>query len=124
MKNNEVKHTTDFEHFKLYADSVLKSSNKQDLIDYIHMIYHNWSVTDEAYNNIMMHANDLQSKCDLREKNQLTVEEIDLIITLLDLERQRCNIHKNYNRYTEALMILINKLKKQKEMLENEKSND
>lgn len=82
----------------------------------------NWCEDQEEKQTMIMCADEVLEYIDKLEKQQefqLTVEEIDLIITLLDLERQRCNIHKNYNRYTEALMILINKLKKQKEVLEN-----
>lgn len=38
-----------FNHFKLYADSTLKQMTKSQLIDYIHMLHHNWRVTDEFY---------------------------------------------------------------------------
>lgn len=45
--------TTEFNHFKLNSDGTLKSMTKEELIDYIHMLYHNWKVTDEAYMNVM-----------------------------------------------------------------------
>ena len=37
----------------LNSDGTLKSMTKEELIDYIHMLYHNWKVTDEAYMNVM-----------------------------------------------------------------------
>lgn len=43
-KPNE--HTPEFEHFKLHADSTLKTYTKERLIRYIHMLYDNWSATD------------------------------------------------------------------------------
>ena len=39
-------HTLEFEHFKLHADSTLKTYTKESLIRYIHMLYDNWSATD------------------------------------------------------------------------------
>jgi len=33
--------TADFKHFKLHNDSTLKSMTKDELIGYIHMLYHN-----------------------------------------------------------------------------------
>lgn len=50
--DNEM-NTTEFNHFKLNSDGTLKSMTKEELIDYIHMLYHNWKVTDEAYMNVM-----------------------------------------------------------------------
>ena len=40
-----------FKHFKLHADSTLKSMTKDELISYIHMLHHNWSATDEFHCN-------------------------------------------------------------------------
>ncbi len=48
-----IMNTTEFNHFKLNSDGTLKSMTKEELIDYIHMLYHNWKVTDEAYMNVM-----------------------------------------------------------------------
>lgn len=48
--------TEGFKHFKLYTDSTLKSMTKDELIEYIHMLYHNWSATDERFNNVEKYA--------------------------------------------------------------------
>lgn len=48
---SKIENTSGFKHFKMYSDSTLKSSNKDDLIDYIHMIYENWKSTDCFYKN-------------------------------------------------------------------------
>lgn len=46
-------HNTDeFIHFKLHSDSTLKSRRKDELLSYIHMLYHNWDVCDENLKNI------------------------------------------------------------------------
>ena len=42
-----------FNHFKLHADSTLKTFKKDELIDYIHILYHNWQGSDWAYNNVV-----------------------------------------------------------------------
>lgn len=33
--------TESFKHFKMYSDSTLKSMNKDELIELIHVLYHN-----------------------------------------------------------------------------------
>ncbi len=52
----KLENTDCFKHFKLHADSTLKSMTKDELIDYIHMLYRNWSIADERYNNVMNYA--------------------------------------------------------------------
>lgn len=49
----ERRNTQEFMHFKLHSDSTLKSMTKEELISYIHVLYHNWQATDESYNNVM-----------------------------------------------------------------------
>lgn len=51
MNEKEIKNYIDgnsleFKHFKLYADSTLKNMTKDELISYIHVIYHNWKCAD------------------------------------------------------------------------------
>lgn len=66
----------------------MKTLNKEELIGYIHMLYHNWSVTDESYNNAMEYANTLQdvvdyykheyfSECDRVEKLEELLSRIE-----------------------------------------------
>lgn len=43
----------EFKNFKLHADSTLKSMKKDELISYIHMLHHNWSVSDEQLCNVI-----------------------------------------------------------------------
>ena len=57
-----MNNTDEFKHFKLHNDSTLKLLKKEELIDYIHMLYHNWSVTDEAYLNVMELAKKMSDK--------------------------------------------------------------
>ena len=52
--------TLDFKHFNLYSDSVLKNMNKDKLIEYIHMLYHNWASCDEICQNLMNNAGKLK----------------------------------------------------------------
>lgn len=51
--NEHFDNSADFYHFKLHADSTLKTFKKDELIDYIHMLYYNWQATDWAYNNVV-----------------------------------------------------------------------
>lgn len=63
--------TTEFNHFKLHSDSTLKQLNKDELIGYIHMLYHNWSATDESYNNAMEYARKLSDKATPKKQKVL-----------------------------------------------------
>lgn len=49
--------TDEFKHFKLHSDSTLKSMKKDELIEYIHMLHHNWSATDDQLRNAIKYAN-------------------------------------------------------------------
>lgn len=51
-------------YFKLHSDSTLKSQTKDYLIDYIHVLYHNWGVCEESFYNVMTHANTLDEALD------------------------------------------------------------
>lgn len=48
-----VPNSDEFLHFKLHSDSTLKSQTKDYLVDYIHMLYHNWEFCDKALYNMM-----------------------------------------------------------------------
>lgn len=58
----EKRNTDEFKHFKQFSDATLKSMKKDDLIDYIHVLLHNWEVTDESYKNVMEHVRKLQKE--------------------------------------------------------------
>lgn len=45
-------HTEDFKHFRLHSEGTLKSLNKNELIEYIYMLHHNWDVTDKQLFNL------------------------------------------------------------------------
>lgn len=62
-----MNNTAGFKHFRLYSDSTLRSWKKEELIDYIHMLYHNWSVTDEAYLNVMELAKKMSDKATFKK---------------------------------------------------------
>lgn len=54
--------TDGFKHFKLYSYSTLKSLTNEELISYIHMLYHNWGTSDESLYNVMEYAETLQQQ--------------------------------------------------------------
>ena len=62
--------TLDFKHFNLYSDSVLKNMNKDELIEYIHMLHHNWDVSDEQLFNVIKINNKLQDELDAIKNQQ------------------------------------------------------
>lgn len=74
MNEKEIKNYIDgnsleFKHFKLYADSTLKNMTKDELISYIHTIYHNWQCSDESKQRLHNIIDDLT------ENNHLEFEE-------------------------------------------------
>ena len=56
--------TLEFKNFKLHADNTLKSMLKDELISYIHMLHHNWSVSDEQLFNVIEKIKTLQDELD------------------------------------------------------------
>lgn len=60
----------EFKNFKLYADSTLKNMTKDDLISYIHTIYHNWQCADKSKQRLHNIIDDLT------ENNPLNFEEL------------------------------------------------
>lgn len=54
----QKENTSEFKHFKLHSDSTLMKLSKVELIDYIKMLYHNWSITDEKYSKILDDVHD------------------------------------------------------------------
>lgn len=59
---DSTKQTAEFNNFKLYANSTLKGMTKDELIDYIHLLHHNWAVSDERAENIKKYGEKLQEK--------------------------------------------------------------
>ena len=61
---NKSDQTLDFKHFKLYSENTLKNMNKDDLINYIHMLYRNWSSCDKTCQNLINHTKKLSDSND------------------------------------------------------------
>lgn len=60
--------SAEFKHFKLHSDSTLKRLTKDDLIDYIHALHHNWSVAAEQLENVIKNVDELIKEA--REPNK------------------------------------------------------
>lgn len=56
--------TEEYKHFKLHSASTLKNQTKEELIDYIKMLYHNWGVCDEQLKRIIDKAKELSDSND------------------------------------------------------------
>lgn len=54
--------TDEFKHFKLHANSTLKKLTKDELIDYINIIYRNWKNADETYLESLKNITELLNK--------------------------------------------------------------
>lgn len=54
-----AENTEEYKHFKLHSASTLKNQTKEELIDYIKMLYHNWGVADEQLKNCIDKAKEL-----------------------------------------------------------------
>ena len=73
----------EFNNFKLHADSTLKSMTKDELVSYIHMLYHNWSVFDERLCNVIDYSRKLDKALD---KACEELEEFDMTFNNADFE--------------------------------------
>lgn len=78
--------TSEFKHFKLHSDSTLKNLTKNELIDYIKMLYHNWGVADEQLKRVIDKAKELSDSND----------ELERTIHSLDCELSDVCNHKPY----------------------------
>lgn len=70
--------TSEFKHFKLHSDSSLKNLTKNELIDYINMLHHNWGVCDEQLKNCIDKAKELS---DSNNKLERTVCSLDYALS-------------------------------------------
>lgn len=70
--------TSEFKHFKLHGDSTLKNLTKNELIDYIKMLYHNWGIADEQLKRIIDKAKELS---DSNDKLKRTVCSLDYALS-------------------------------------------
>lgn len=70
--------TSEFKHFKLHSDSTLKNLTKNELIDYIKMLYHNWGVTDEQLKRVIDKAKELS---DSNNELERTVCSLDYALS-------------------------------------------
>ena len=71
----------------------------------------------ELQNEVDYYKHEYFSECDLREKreqSELSKEEYDYLINMLEFEKSKNIIHKNEQKYVEVLRTLINRLKKTK----------
>lgn len=82
--NEHFDNTLDFKHFKLHSKSYLKTLKKDELIDYIYMVYHNWENDNFGFNNVMKYATELLNKINAYEEiikkhglENLTLHELD-----------------------------------------------
>lgn len=66
--------TGEYEHFKLHSASTLKNQTKEELIDYIKMLYHNWGVADEQLKRVIDKAKELSDSNDELER---TIHSLD-----------------------------------------------
>ena len=63
-KEEAKKNTLEFKNFKLHANSTLKNMPKDELISYIHILHHNWDVSDKQLFNVIEKIKTLQDGLD------------------------------------------------------------
>lgn len=56
--------TLNYKNFTFYAASTLKSMTKDELVEYIHCLQHNWCSSDEANYNMANYAETLEKALD------------------------------------------------------------
>lgn len=74
---DSTKQTAEFNKFKLHSDSTLKLMKKDELISYIHMLYHNWSVADERAENIKEYCKKIQEKQEPKKPEMMRIKKYD-----------------------------------------------
>ncbi len=84
MKKDNERNTVEFKAFKLHSDSTLKSFTKSQLLDYIHMLYHNWKVTDEWCANLLKSNHNLGKWIPVEKK---TPGNNEIVLTLYNDKR-------------------------------------
>ncbi|HIU14219.1 MAG TPA: hypothetical protein IAD15_09145 [Candidatus Fimiplasma intestinipullorum] len=58
----EIENDATFTHFNLYSASTLSRMTKRELVEYIHMIYHNWSVENACRVRLGQIINEMESE--------------------------------------------------------------
>lgn len=83
--------TLEFKNFKLHADSTLKSMSKDELISYIHMLHHNWNVSDEQLFNVIKKIKTLQDELDaIKNPQPYKFEELYKGLWVWDDDKKQC----------------------------------
>lgn len=83
--------TLEFKNFKLHADGTLKSMSKDELISYIHMLHHNWNVSDEQLFNVIEINNKLQDELvAIKNPQPYKFEELKVGMWMWDDEEREC----------------------------------
>ena len=91
-KATQKENTLEFNSFKLHADSTLKNMLKDELISYIHVLHHNWSVSDEQLFNVIKINNKLQDELDVIKNLQpYKFEELKKGMWVWDEKEKKCN---------------------------------
>ena len=83
--------TLEFKNFKLHADGTLKSMSKDELISYIHMLHHNWNVSDEQLFNVIEMNNKLQDELvAIKNPQPYKFEDLKVGMWMWDDEEREC----------------------------------
>lgn len=112
--------SAEFKNFKIHADSTLKSMKKEELISYIHMLHHNWGITDEQLCNVINEnkrviANIVFDEDKLKELVDKAIKEISSIepYKFEDLKVGMWIYDNKYDMWNRILGIRINCAKEQ-----------
>lgn len=74
--NEHFNNSCNFKHFKLHSDSTLKSLKKDELIDYIHILYENWGSADSFNENLSNYNQILTSELKKFDNPPLKFEDL------------------------------------------------
>lgn len=84
--------TLEFKNFRLHADSTLKCMSKDELINYIYMLHHNWGVSDEQLFNVFKINNKLQDELDvIKNIKPYKYEDLKVGMWVWDEKEKKCN---------------------------------
>ena len=102
MNEQEEKKIKRIGAYKVMADATLKSWKKEDLIEQIRILEHNWACTEEAYNNSVKNSDKIfyEQKAEIE---RLTEENERL--SDLEFTQEHCDLYQE-NEYLKECLVL------------------
>lgn len=99
--NEHFNNSLDFKAFNLYSNNTLKSKSKIELINYIHILSHNWKTTDNFYERVVKENEKL-----VKENDSLTTQLVECQRVCKVKQERIEELQEKYRRARETAKIL------------------